>query len=183
MTKGEPKDAPENLSESAFAGLVGASKDKLFRAAARILGRFADAEDVVQETYMKAYDAIEAGTLALEPAPLGWLYRTTVNGALDQLRARKNRKQDELSEAVSDQMVAPGLPLDVWVAVTELRALVDALPPDERVAWILKEIEGHTSKEVGAILGVSEGAIEQRVLRARAELLAQGQRMERSKHA
>jgi RNA polymerase sigma-70 factor, ECF subfamily len=173
MTKGEPKDAPENLSESAFAGLVGASKDKLFRAAARILGRFADAEDVVQETYMKAYDAIEAGTLALEPAPLGWLYRTTVNGALDQLRARKNRKQDELSEAVSDQMVAPGLPLDVWVAVT----------PDERVAWILKEIEGHTSKEVGAILGVSEGAIEQRVLRARAELLAQGQRMERSKHA
>jgi RNA polymerase sigma-70 factor (ECF subfamily) len=152
----------------AFRQLVEATTDRMFRLSARIMGSLADAEDVVQEAYVKAYQALRSGGFDRRSRVDTWLYRVVTNTAIDALRTRKRRRaqSDEAIEPEFDGVAS----VEARVALVEIEQLLGALPADQRAAVALKALEGLTSAEVAEILECSEGAVEQRLVRARATL-------------
>lgn len=153
---------------SAFQQIVDATSQKLVRLGARIMGNQADAEDVVQEAYVKAYRALTAGEFDRRSSTSTWLYRIVVNGAIDAKRSRKRRAE------ASDEQVDPGWDgaafAEARLALSEIDDWLQALPPDQRAALVLQSMEGLNNTEIAKIMGVSEGAVEQRLVRARASL-------------
>jgi RNA polymerase sigma-70 factor, ECF subfamily len=154
---------------AAFQTIVSATSDRLVRLGARLLGNVSDAEDVVQEAYVKAYRALLAGQFDGRSSLTTWLYRIVTRGAIDALRAGKRQKttpSDSLPEAAFDGLGQ----VEARLAVVELANLLEGLPEEQRVALVLKSVEGLSTPEIASILGCSEGAVEQRLVRARAAL-------------
>jgi RNA polymerase sigma-70 factor (ECF subfamily) len=153
---------------SAFQQIVDATSQKLVRLGARIMGNQADAEDVVQEAYVKAYRALTAGEFDRRSSTNTWLYRIVVNGAIDAKRSRARRAE------AGDELVDPGwdgtAQAEARLALSELDDWLASLPADQRAALVLQSMEGLNNAEISQIMGVSEGAVEQRLVRARAAL-------------
>lgn len=153
---------------SAFQQIVDATSQKLVRLGTRIMGNQADAEDVVQEAYVKAYRALTAGGFERRSSTATWLYRIVVNGAIDAKRSRTRRGEQ------SDVQVDPGWDgaafAEARLALAELDDWLAALPAEQRAALVLQSMEGLNNTEIAQVMGVSEGAVEQRLVRARATL-------------
>jgi RNA polymerase sigma-70 factor (ECF subfamily) len=132
-----------------------------------MLGSVADAEDVVQEAYVKAYRALTTGEFDGRANVSTWLYRIVTNQAIDAMRSRVRRPKptDTADESISDLASA-----EQKLALTELEDWLGELPPDQRAALIMKTVEGMTSPEIAEIMQCSEGAVEQRLVRARTAL-------------
>ena len=139
----------------------------MFRVAARLLGDYDEAADVLQDAYVRAFEALTSGEFVGRSSVSTWLYRVVTNASLDALRARKRRRVVPIEE-VSDAG-APG-DVEARIALRELGELLDALPEEQRAALVLKELEGLSTAEAAAVLGTTEGAVEQRLVRARATL-------------
>jgi RNA polymerase sigma-70 factor (ECF subfamily) len=155
---------------AAFQEVVDATSTRLVRLSARMLGNVADAEDVVQEAYVKAYRSLLDGQFDRRAKVETWLYRIVVNAAIDARRKRARRGpaielQEETAMAQEGESTAEGR-----LALTELSDWLGDLPPDQQAALLLKAVEGRDSAEIAEILGCSEGAVEQRLVRARATL-------------
>jgi len=152
---------------AAFQQIVDGTSARLVRLAARMLGNVVDAEDVVQEAYVKAYRALAGGEFDGRAGVTTWLYRIVTNQAIDAMRSRTRRPKptDTADDATSDIASA-----EQMMALAELSDLVNELPPDQRAALVLKAVEGLTSPEIAEMLSCSEGAVEQRLVRARAAL-------------
>ncbi len=117
------------------------------------LGNIADAEDAVQETFVKLHRA--AGGFTGEAAFTTWLYRILVNTCLDLLRKRRRRIQ----EAPMDDEISLGraaMAVDDAKRMT-LRKLLAELPEQRRSVFMLFEVEGLSHAEIAAILDISEG--------------------------
>jgi RNA polymerase sigma-70 factor, ECF subfamily len=117
------------------------------------LGNIADAEDAVQETFVKLHRAGRGFTG--EAAFSTWLYRILVNTCLDMIRKRRRRIQ----EAPIDDIltgVRAGATVDDAKRMT-LRKLLAELPEQRRSVFVLFEIEGLSHAEIGQILDISEG--------------------------
>jgi RNA polymerase sigma factor (sigma-70 family) len=115
------------------------------------LGSRSDAEDAVQETFLKVHRA--AGTYTGEASFATWVYRILVNTCYDVLRKRKRR----IEEAPLDdrlERTAPGVDDMKRLA---LRKMLDELPEQRRTVFALFEIEGLSHAEIGEMLGISEG--------------------------
>jgi RNA polymerase sigma-70 factor, ECF subfamily len=149
-----------------FGPIVRATEDRLYRIAVRILADQTDAEDALQETYLRAYNALAAGRYDERLRMEAWLVTIVTRVSIDSLRNRKRRAAADEAEPRAHA----SLDEDQLTAIVELGRWVSELAPDQRAAVVLKFMEGMTSAEVAVILGVSEGAVEQRLLRARAAL-------------
>jgi len=158
---------------SAFATLVNATSARLYRLAIKMMGSGEEAEDVLQESYARAYEALRAGRFEGAARVDSWLYRIVANQAINALRSRRRRPAVTLQ---NDDIVAdPRQASDVRVVLRELSGWLDALPADQRAALVLRELEGLPNAEIARIMGCSEGAVEQRLVRARAALRARSE--------
>lgn len=135
--------------------------DALFRTAYRVSGSRADAEDVVHDVFVGLPDALRRYE---DRGQLGsWLTRVVVRLAL--MRARTDRRRcvapldDALGLAASDRT-------DAGLDLTELQQAVMALPEGMRTVFVLKQVEGYSHDEIGALLGISSGASRVRLNRA-----------------
>ena len=159
---------------AAFQVIVDATSAKLVRLGARILGNVADAEDVVQEAYVKAYSALINGQFDGRSRVETWLYRIVVNGALDAKRKSKRSATDELLEETAYEGAGAGAAdatsAESVVALRELSEWLSALPEEQQTVLVLKAVEGMSSAEVAQVLEITEGAVEQRLVRARSTL-------------
>jgi len=162
--------------EDAFREFVDAYRDRIITVVSRITGGSADAEDLAQETFLKAFVAI--GRFAGQSKLFTWVYRIAVNTARDGLAHRRRRPAlslDALPAGAVDPPDTADAPLEA-LGRDELRARVraamDRLPEPFRTTLILREMEGHTYEEVAAILDVSIGTVESRIFRARTRLRA-----------
>lgn len=153
---------------SAFEEIVDATSAKLVRLSARIVGSVADAEDVVQDAYMKAYAALTDGTFDGRSRVETWLYRIVVNGSIDAKRKRKRTQTDELVEESWSGGGAESA--EATIALREIASWLGELPEEQQSVLVLKAVEGLSSAEIADILQCSEGAVEQRLVRARATL-------------
>jgi RNA polymerase sigma-70 factor, ECF subfamily len=151
---------------AAFQALVDATSEKLVRLAARMLGNVADAEDVVQEAYVKAYTALVDGRFDGRSRVETWLYRIVVNGTLDAKRKRERTATREFLDAGWDGAASA----EAVVALRELAGWLDLLPDEQQTVLVLKAVEGMSSAEIAIVLDISEGAVEQRLVRARTTL-------------
>lgn len=115
------------------------------------LGNASDAEDAVQETFLKIHRA--ANTFTGEASFATWAYRILVNTCYDILRKRKRRIEETPIDDVFDRGAAS---VDDTKRLA-LRRLLDQLPEQRRTVFTLFEIEGLSHAEIGQILGISEG--------------------------
>jgi RNA polymerase sigma-70 factor (ECF subfamily) len=158
----------------AFRALVERHGRSLFRLAYRMTGNEQDAEDVVQETFLRAYRQIARFD---ERSSFGtWLYRIAANCALDSIRLRKRRSEQvaPAAESVEEDIVASlpcGSPGPEREALsTEVRGRVaDAmreLSATERTAFVLRHFEGLSIEELSRVLECQPGAAKHSVFRA-----------------
>ncbi len=157
----------------AFRVLVERHSRHLFRLAYRMTGHQQDAEDVVQETFLRAYRQLSKFD---DRASFGtWLYRIAANCSLDLIRARKRRgSQTEAADPeapdpmqeVPDTAPAPDrLALSAEVG-REVAATLDSLSDMERTAFVLRHYEGMCIDEIGRTLGVQPNAAKHSIFRA-----------------
>jgi RNA polymerase sigma-70 factor (ECF subfamily) len=150
----------------AFRALVSRHARVVFRLAFRMTGSEVDAEDVAQETFLKAWKQIERFD---GRATFGtWLHRICANCALDHIRARKRKKDVQFDPAVQ---MAAGAPSPERIAESSqvsaiLGLALDELTAMERSAFVLRHYEGLGIKEISATLGVQQGAAKHTVFRA-----------------
>jgi RNA polymerase sigma-70 factor, ECF subfamily len=188
MNKIEVNNEQEPLSLEAlqagnkaeFARLVDLYSNQIFRLAMKILGDQNDAEDVLQETFIKAYRALPSfeGRSSIST----WLYRIAANEALMLVRKRKPEAnvvssdgsdyEDELSppQQIVDWCCLPENELLSNEASQFLDTAVDNLSPALRIVFILRDIQGLSIRETAEILKISNMAVKTRLLRARLQL-------------
>jgi RNA polymerase sigma-70 factor (ECF subfamily) len=152
----------------AFRTIVEMTSDELVRLSARLLGSLADAEDVVQEAFVKAHRELVAGRFDGRSTVKTWLYRIVTHASIDALRSRA-RRQVPADEIQARAWEGAAL-VESRVALREHSELLEGLPAEQRAALVLKAVEGLTTPEIASILSCSEGAVEQRLVRARAAL-------------
>jgi RNA polymerase sigma-70 factor, ECF subfamily len=157
---------------AAFQVIVNTTGNALVRLSARMLGSLADAEDVVQEAYIKAYRSLATGQFDGRSSVKTWLYRIVTHASIDAMRSRSRRPPvaDTASEPSYDGQALA----EAHVALTELSDLLGELPPDQRAALVLKSVEGFTAPEIAELMGSTEGAVEQLLVRGRATLRQKG---------
>ena len=168
----------------AFRELIELTTPRIYRLALRMLGDPDEADDVVQETYIRAWGRLEE--LRDPAAVLGWLSRVARNAARDRLRWWKRRKRESFDEA--------GAPLARLVAMADSAPLADealaaaqtgaavaravaSLPDKHRVVLLLREADGMSYEEIAESLGVAVGTVESRLHRARAALARKLERL------
>lgn len=154
----------------AFRVLVDRHARTIFRLACRMVGNEHDADDVVQETFLRAYRQI--GRFESRANFGTWLYRIGVNCSVDLLRQRPRRGQEEPADDMEDP---PADPEDTasperLTFSAEVQAKVDATLRDlseaERAAFVLRHFEGQSIEEIGAVLGLRTSATKHTVFRA-----------------
>src|SRR5262245_32043939 len=165
------------ISRSRFEELVVQHRNSAFNVAYWILQSREDAEDAVQDAYVRAFRAFDtfAGT-----GPRAWLLAIVRNVAYSALDARKrSRNLITLSEELSlgdsvDAVSQAPSPEAIVIAQEGQQLLVDALtrlPPIHRDILVLREMEGLSYAEISQITGTAMGTVMSRLARARAELL------------
>jgi RNA polymerase sigma factor (sigma-70 family) len=151
--------------EPAFEAIVARYRGPLIGYCGRFLPE-PRAEDVVQQTFVNAYRAMQGsrGELRLR----SWLYRIAHNTALNALRDR-GLQHEQLHDQL-DGVERPDQAFERRQGLRELLASVQALPVRQRDALVLRELEGRSYAEIALELGVSAGAVRQLLNRARATL-------------
>ena len=168
--------------QAQFAELAMEYMGSLYSAALRMTRNPADAEDLVQETYLKAYRAF--GSFKEGTNLKAWLYRILTNTFINSYRARRRRpEQTELDEgedlylyrrlggleAVSAGRSAEEEVLEHFTE-TEVKEAVEALPEQFRLAVLLADVEGFSYKEIAEILDIPIGTVMSRLHRGRRAL-------------
>ncbi len=158
----------------AFGLLVRAHMKKIYALAYHMVGNAADADDVAQGAFIKAHESIERFETK---ASFGtWMYRITVNHALDHLRRRKHRLNfsgvspedgPALDPVAPDQADGPAEERDLR---RRLRAGLDRLAGEIRAAVILVYIDDFSPREAAQRLGCAEATVHWRLFRARQQL-------------
>jgi RNA polymerase sigma-70 factor (ECF subfamily) len=117
------------------------------------LGNVSDAEDAVQETFLKVHRA--ASTYTGEAAFSSWLYRVLINTCYDALRKKRRRIQETpIDDFITSDRA--GQSIDDAKRMT-LRKMLAELPEQRRTVFMLFEVEGLSHAEIGQILNISEG--------------------------
>jgi RNA polymerase sigma-70 factor (ECF subfamily) len=158
----------------AFRVLVERHSRALFRLAFRMTGNQQDAEDVVQESFLRAYKQLSKFD---ERATFGtWLYRIAANCSLDLVRARKRRSEhvaavsDDGAEEIVLQLPSHDPTPERMALSSEVRERVleamEDLSANERTAFVLRHFEGMCIEEVSRVLECQPGAAKHSVFRA-----------------
>lgn len=155
----------------AFRSLVERHTQAVFRLAWRITGNTIDAEDVVQETFLRAWKQL--GKFDGRAAFGTWVHRIAANCSLDQIRSRKGKVEAADDSVTHDPLanLAHGGPSPERLAQSaEITGLLipalDELTDMERTAFILRHYEGLPIFEISRVLGVETGAAKHSVFRA-----------------
>ncbi len=168
-------------SDDAYETLVRATSARLLAVARRIVGSDEEARDVVQESFLSAFKALDGfeGQARLST----WLHRIVVNKALMRLRTRKRKPEESIEPMLPSfkedghqvhQAVEWSDGADVVLERAETRAFVrsqiDRLPDTYRTVLLLRDIEELNTPETAVMLGISENAVKIRLHRARQAL-------------
>ncbi len=168
--------------QAQFADLTMEYMGSLYSAALRMTRNPSDAEDLVQETYLKAYRAF--GSFKEGTNLKAWLYRILTNTFINSYRARKRRPEQTDIDDVEDlylyrrlgglEAVNAGRSPEEEVlehfTEAEVKAAVEALPEQFRMAVLLADVEGFSYKEIAEILDIPIGTVMSRLHRGRKSL-------------
>src|SRR5688572_12033733 len=155
----------------AFCVLVERHSRGAFRLAFRMTGNEQDAEDVVQESLIKAYRHL--GRFETRADFGTWLYRIVANCAVDMIRGRQSRQKhtrpepfEQSTSAHASDLPGPERLAESAEVQRRVAAALDALSPLERAAFALRHYEGRTIDEISRTLGLGTSAAKQAIFRA-----------------
>ncbi|MBN0043289.1 RNA polymerase sigma factor SigM [Streptomyces actuosus] len=158
----------------AFGEIVRRHRDRLWAVALRTLGDREEAADAVQDALVSAYRA--AHTFRGQSAVTTWLHRITVNACLDRARKAASRKTSpvddtERLELLLEPHESASAPAERNDLHRQLLEALGTLPPDQRSALVLVDMQGYPVAEAARILDVPTGTVKSRCARGRARLL------------
>lgn len=158
----------------AFGEIVRRHRDRLWAVALRTLGDREEAADAVQDALVSAYRA--AHTFRGQSAVTTWLHRITVNACLDRARKAASRRTSPLAETERlEQLLEPhesaAAPAERGDLHRELLNALATLPPEQRAALVLVDMQGYPVAEAARVLDVPTGTVKSRCARGRARLL------------
>jgi RNA polymerase sigma-70 factor, ECF subfamily len=165
--------------DEAFSELVNRYQNKIYRLAKNITQNNEDAEDVLQETFLKAYSHL--ASFQRNSRFYTWIVRIAVNEALMKLRKRRSDRTVPLDEPVDTGEETVTREIAVWEDNPEqrysheemqqiLEDAVEELKPDFRTVFVLRDIEELSTEETAETLDISVPAVKSRLLRARLAL-------------
>jgi len=165
--------------DKAFAELVRRYEGKIFRLAQHVTQNREDAEDVLQETFMKAYEHLDQ--FKGDSKFYTWIVRIAVNQALMKLRRRKTDKSVSLDETIDTGEDTLVREIAAWDEDPEQRfsreelgsildSTIQSLEPPYRSVFVLRDIDELSTEETAEALGLSVPAVKSRLLRARLQL-------------
>ena len=165
----------------AFSELVDRTSGRIYNLGLRMLGNPQDAEDMLQETYIKAFKALSG--FEKRSSVTTWLFRIAVNEALMLLRKSKNivhvdgyAGEEEDGEQDLDIVDWCCLPEHEFLSEETLVMLTRAaeqLSPALRMVFILRDVQGFSTQETAEILQINEDTVKTRLVRARLKLRAE----------
>lgn len=182
----EPPSEESILVEAARSGDIGAFESlvrrydrNVFRIAQHITQNREDAEDVVQDAFLKAYQNL--GQFQGQSKFYTWLVRITVNEALMRLRRRRPERMVSIDEDVKTEEDSMPREIADWspnpeqqYTQAELKEIlgktIQGLPPSFRTVFVLRDVEGLSTEETASALELSVPAVKSRLLRARLQL-------------
>lgn len=173
------RDSEHELVERLRAGDVRALEEtyrrhgaRIYRVCRYVLGSAADAEDAVQEVFLKVFERARQfeGTSRLST----WLHRIAVNHCLNFLERERVRRATRLDDG-ENELACPRstLPIDVAGATESkqrLESLLARLPTEHRSVLVLREIEGQSYRDIAETLSIPVGTVMSRLARAREKL-------------
>jgi RNA polymerase sigma-70 factor (ECF subfamily) len=160
-----------------FEAFVRTHQDMVFATAVRLLGRSAEAEDVTQDVFLKAYEHF--ATIGDTPTEAGWLRTVARNACLNHLSRYRSRWRlfSELSRPGEEDNETPGLatlaapePGDREAPADRLEQALRRLPDAQRVALVLFHFESISYQEIAQMLGISLGKVKTDIHRGREAL-------------
>jgi len=162
----------------AFAALVSQYQKKVYYVAYQMLGNHLDADEVVQETFVRIYRRRKELTDVTNFT--SFLVRVATNYAIDLLRKQKGHSQIDDSTALpgetqmelARQVRTPREEFRDKVVMEEIRRALDTLPPRQRTTALLHDVEGYSKAEVAEILGCPEATVRSNLHIARKKLKA-----------
>ena len=171
----EPDTPDQDIIQSVLAGnrdgfriLIGRYSDPLYRHALCMTGSPDVAEDILQLSFIKAYQHLAEVRGRFD----AWVFRIVANGCKDWL---KNIRRTHLSYEEDDQpsvYATPDEDLDRTELSQDLNRALSSLPSSLREAFVMKHVEGRSYEEMADLLGTTVGALKMRVHRAREALQA-----------
>ncbi len=182
----EPVSDELALVQAAKAGDIGAFEQlvkrydrNIFRIAQHITHNREDAEDVVQDAFLKAYENL--GQFQGQSKFYTWLVRIAVNESLMKLRRRRTDKivsldqdieteEDTMPREIADWAPNPAQLFDQQQLKEILGKTIQGLPPGFRTVFVLRDVEGLSTEETAEALDLSIPAVKSRLLRARLQL-------------
>ncbi len=169
----------------AFRAIVEKHSRSAFRLAFRMTGNEQDAEDVVQEGFLRAYRHL--GRFEARADFGTWLYRIVANCAIELMRTRRSRQSrarieplDEMTVSPASESPGPDRLAESADISRRVRVALDGLSPLERAAFTLRHYEGRTIDEVSRTLSVGTSAAKHAVFRAVKKLRADLSEMRQS---
>jgi RNA polymerase sigma-70 factor (ECF subfamily) len=172
-------EALRNGDRNEFSRLVEMYSGKLYRLGLKMLGNPQDAEDMLQETYLKAFRSIKNfdGRASLST----WLYKIAINESLMHLRRKQPETLSIEEPGQSNEDEQEPLQIVDWCCMPEqelmsgevkkrLDEAVEELPAGMKAVFLLRDIEDLSTLETAEVLGLSEAAVKTRLSRARMQL-------------
>lgn len=165
----------KNGKQEAFEELISRYEEKVYKLANRFTRNPEDAEEVLQDVFTTVYRKIDG--FEGKSSFSSWLYRVTVNAGLMKLRKRRQNRcvhlEDVIPEIDSSLLVRTpeATNVDEKVFLSEMRGAlhnaIQELPEEYRSVYLLRDVDGLTSREVAQVLEVSVPAVKSRLHRSR----------------
>jgi RNA polymerase sigma-70 factor (ECF subfamily) len=164
---------------AAFEELVNRYEKKIYRLGLNLTGNPEDAEDVLQEAFLKAFEHLPE--FREDARFYTWLVRIAINEALMKLRKRRSDKSVPIEDAVGEEGEIIPREFTDWKPNPEqlyaqgemetiLQNAAQGLPPGFRTVFLLRDVEGLSTEETAQLLNLTEGAVKARLFRARLQL-------------
>jgi len=164
--------------EQAFEALIRRKREKVFWIAYRIIGDEEDARDIAQQTFIRLWKVLDR--FKQEQSFDTWLYRITVNLAIDHYRSRGPARENvplpeggDPEPEASARRPATGDPRQA-LAGSELRAIFDKLAArlgaKQRAIFVMSQIEGVPTEEIARVMGISHSTVRNHLFQARRTL-------------
>jgi len=173
LEAGSAVERARSGDSDAFRLLVEQHSRSIFRLAFRMTGNEQDAEDVVQETFLRAYRQLDR--YEARSSFSTWLFRIASNYSLDLIRMRKRHEEKREHGSSEDRDILQTIPMDapgpdriVYGSQVQDRvnAALNELSAQERTAFVLRHFEGMSIEEIGEALGTGTNATKHSIFRA-----------------
>jgi RNA polymerase sigma-70 factor (ECF subfamily) len=166
----------------AFAGIVEKYLPRIFSICLKLTGNHEDAEDCVQECFVKAW--VSMGEFGERSSIYTWLYRIAVNTCFDFNRSKSRNRTSSLDnclnhdsdgssavELLQDQEPLPDEVVEHHESAEHVRTLLLELPDNMRDVLILRDLQGYNYREIAQYLDIAEGTVKSRLFRARKQMM------------